>query len=448
MKNYIYSTFVVLIVLFSSCFNDKTEFGTNKISEITLDTLWETVYNVDKWETLTINPNIAQSIEGKELSYEWQIDYKIVGNEKELSYKCEVLGEYPCRFKVYNEDGATFKSFTLKVNSPYEEGLLLLSKAEDKSMLSFKRLDKEGYNFAKNVYSVNNASVPLGANPTIVLSHMDYVYIGSTNPLTLIRMNSKTFEVSNVLEFPGETPAGAVFDQTSQGVTFIGDGTVYDYETRQNSFMNITARKFPSDVEISPRSVHNEFGDFFFDNNLGRLYFYDSSYQMNELSEGEFAGKKLVDILACDENKNVLAIMKDPVNGDPYIVRYKIATSDSDESVLEKNYNAKGTTIDINGVFLTSRRLTNVYYSSGNKIYAYNYLANNFPTDPIITLGDTGAEIKSMLFSSDEKKIFIAANVGDGDLNANVYCYNMETKELEWKEEGVAGEIVQMIYKN
>ena len=28
-----------------------------------------------------------------------------------------------------------------------------------------------------------------------------------------------------------------------------------------------------------------------------------------------------------------------------------------------------------------------------------------------------------------------------------VYCYDIETKELKWKEEGVAGEIVEMLYK-
>lgn len=453
MKINIYSTIVVMLVLFSSCFNDKTEFGTNKISEITLDEEWKSTYNVDKWETFTMDPKLSQSIADKELNYEWQIDYKVVGTEKELSYVCEKLGSYSCRFKAYNEDGATFKEFTLKVNSPYEQGLLLLSKSADKSMLSFKRMEKdeegeykEGYSFVKNVYAQNNPTIELGATPTLVLNHQDYVYIGSTNPIKVIRMNSKTFEVSNILEYPGNIAAGGVFNPNSSGITFIGDGTVYDYETRQNAFMSNLARKFPSDVEISKHSVKIDPGYAFFDDNIGRLYFYDNRYKVSELSAGEFSGKKLLNLMGCDENKNFLAIMKDPSNGDPYIVRYIIATSDSEENILEKNYNAKGTTIDINGVFLTSSQLTNLYYSSGNKVYAYNYLANNFPTDAIITL-DNDAVIKSMLFDYDEKRMFIAANIGDGDLNGTVYCYDMETKEQVWKEEGVAGDIVQMIYK-
>ena len=430
------------MIFLSSCFDDESEFGTNEISEISLDTKLEDVYNIDKWETFSLNPEISQLIAGKELSYEWQIDYKVVSTEKELSFLCETLGELPCRLKISNEDGAIFEDFTLKVNSPYEEGLLLLSKANDKSMLSFKRLDKEGYNFAKNVYSVNNPSVPLGSNPTMVLNHMDYVYIGSSEPTTLIRMNSKTFEVSNILDYPGQTPAYAVMNENSYSINFYGDGTVQNYDPGQNAFMNYMVYSLdPSDV-LSDRAARINSGYVMFDDNTGKLYYYDSSYSMNNLEDGTFYGKKLVDVLKCDEGENILAIMKSPANDDPYIVRYLV-----ESTTLDKNYNAAGTSLDINGTFLTSNKSTILYYSSGNKVYAYNYLADNFPTEAMITLDDSGAEIKSMLFDDKEGKIFIAANVAGADLSANVYCYNMDTKELEWKEEGVAGDIVQMIYK-
>ena len=85
---------------------------------------------------------------------------------------------------------------------------------------------------------------------------------------------------------------------------------------------------------------------------------------------------------------------------------------------------------------------------TGNNIFRYNLISKgNFePSD--YTVGNDGDVIQGMLLDQDEGKLYVAVNAKEGDYRGCVYCYNSVTKELLWEERGVAGEIVQMIYKD
>ena len=73
--------------------------------------------------------------------------------------------------------------------------------------------------------------------------------------------------------------------------------------------------------------------------------------------------------------------------------------------------------------------------------------AGNFPTQSDYTVGVSGSLIKKMILNEDKSELYVAVDAPNGEYRGAVYCYDVETKGLKWKEEGVAGEIVEMLYK-
>ena len=99
----------IVVVLFSliGCLDDQTKMGENAISYLSfkmeLDTLYYAERNV---EFMIEAPEMKQESQDKALSYEWQINYEVVSTERVLTYAYDSCGLFPCRLKVYNEDGA------------------------------------------------------------------------------------------------------------------------------------------------------------------------------------------------------------------------------------------------------------------------------------------------------------------------------------------------------
>ena len=102
----------------------------------------EASYSRGLHEYLEITPDVSLSSEtGSDVTYEWNIGYKTVSTEKILSFKCDELGEFDGFFKASSPTGAKIIDFKLRVSSPYDRGLLLLSETTEGALLSFKRLD-------------------------------------------------------------------------------------------------------------------------------------------------------------------------------------------------------------------------------------------------------------------------------------------------------------------
>ena len=131
--------------LLFSCFEDKTAEATQPISNIIIESGIDSIYNIQKNETLVIKPQITQTDESKALSYVWEIELVPYSFDEEFVFVGKSLGKYNCRLIVSNEDGKSFFPFTLYVNSPYEEGITILSKDKDgKSMISFMQKSGKG----------------------------------------------------------------------------------------------------------------------------------------------------------------------------------------------------------------------------------------------------------------------------------------------------------------
>lgn len=79
-----YFTLFFLVAIIMSCYKDNSTVDTLVLSDIdvVIDNLESEVIDIEKNETLTIDPLVKQS--GKEwpLTYEWQIDYEVVSTEK------------------------------------------------------------------------------------------------------------------------------------------------------------------------------------------------------------------------------------------------------------------------------------------------------------------------------------------------------------------------------
>ena len=145
-------------------------------------------------------------------------------------------------------------------------------------------------------------------------------------------------------------------------------------------------------------------------------------------------------------NRDALFIMKNDL-GEFEIINYDIYYEE-----LESEVSAAASGINDRSVFMLDEGedKTILYYTDGgNNIFRYNYISEgNFPESSDYTVGNEGDVIQSMLMDPDGEKLYVAVNAKEGDYRGCVYCYDCETGELLWKERGVAGEIVQMIYKD
>lgn len=92
----------------------------------------EASYAKGQHEYLEITPDVSLSNDNEQgVTYEWNIGYEVVGTEKTLSYKCSKLGDFNGYFKASSATGAKIVEFTLRVSSPYDRGLLLLSETSE-----------------------------------------------------------------------------------------------------------------------------------------------------------------------------------------------------------------------------------------------------------------------------------------------------------------------------
>lgn len=450
-----------------SCIEDDSSIGDNLISEISVAEGKEldTLYVRDKLTTLEIvAPEIVQTNKTKELKYEWQVDYEIVGEKKVLNYVCSHVGEFPARLKIYNGDDTYFFKFKIQVAAPYEEGVLLLTESDGESKMYFKRIDKEGVPLFKEVYKANNPNIPLGKKPNLLYyaystSVGDGVYIGTSSPNRLYRINSKDFEVINTSDYPGTEMKAVSGSYYFRELCFVGGNKVYNYDMTSNVFLSSTYNRLPENVEIesvtsfSYNLIKYQIGYAFFEKTKSELWLFISlKSKPYKISGEELKGKEVISIQTCNSLSydELLVHTKDKKSGKLTVYRYtpisfpaafggkppfyKIS---SEHTVPEGKMSEKS-------VFLMQRTNTILYYSVDNKVYNYNYLSDSYAEAAVFSFAK-GEQVKAMAFNANQQQIFIATNPTED--TAAMYCYNLDTKELVWKEENIAGKIASMIFK-
>lgn len=200
MKKIIYLFF--MLWGFSSCYDDLGNYKYHEINELSIYGL-DSVYNRDQFENLRIEPVLfgEQYSDEDRFEYEWAIDGKVVGTEKNLNYDITVaLGTRSCRYIVKDKDLGTksFYWFKLNVsNSTAGDGIVVLSNYKDKAELSFCRLDRNG-GFMVNYYE-KIVGHPLGTHPKALFQSY-HQYDANLGLQVLVDEGVRTLDPNTIVE--------------------------------------------------------------------------------------------------------------------------------------------------------------------------------------------------------------------------------------------------------
>lgn len=476
-----------------SCAKDDTTLGGNPISEITIDEgSIQPQYNVSKNETLVINPIISQTLPGKELSYEWEVEHEIVSKEAQFHYNCLELGSFDCRLIVSNEDGKAFASFTINVNTPYEEGLVIISKNPDgESMVSFMLHDTEKNEdlfYPYDIFSLNNPEISLAPNVSdAVLSNGSLILAcrgKETIPPSIYYLHEKTMELENyvsVPEYAGFSPrqlivCSVAFPGASYPV-LSENGKVYDFASTEGTV--VESSKFTSiyDIETS----------VFFDNGSGtnyNIFFWDTIDNVLVTMFNGYGGYYCIQSYeqrTDRANINPISNIFAPGNDKPvamFIPRFKNTELLRDTPLLyvisESNgrlrrtainkavwtYNSEdgknhfdlresfsdvgefsGSPLEKGAPMIASNTNKSLFFSKGNVIYQWHYPQGNINSASVFaTVGESSSIVTSMDLSSDQTLLYVASyDPSKGGKNGS--CHIIPINKTASTEEIYSGEI-------
>ncbi|MCH5227370.1 MAG: hypothetical protein J1F16_06095 [Muribaculaceae bacterium] len=507
MRTTRYIYLALTAALFWSCASDDTTLGGNPISEISIDEYSVLPsYELSKNDVLTISPVINQSMPGKTLSYEWEVEHEIVSTEPVFSYTCSELGSFDCRLIVSNEDGKAFATFTINVNTPYEEGLVIVSKdPTGKSRLSFMLHNIDGTEdsfYDYDVFSYNNPEIAFAPNVSDIVVSNGNLIISSKGDATvapsIYYLNEKTMDVENYVEVPeyaGFSPYRLMVCQTAYaGASYpilSENGKVYDFASTEGTV--VESNKFPStyDIETSVFYESGSYNLFFWDNQDNVLVTMFDGY-------GGFYCLKDYEQKSNKENININSNIFAQGNDQPiimFIPKYRtrdlIGTTAQIYILSESNGRLRRTAInkgiwkydmdagrnffDIRETFtdigavsdspiekgapiIGSATTKSLFFAKGNKIYRWYYPQGNINTASVFaTVGNETSIVTSFDINSDQDLLYVASyDPTQGGLNGS--CHIMEIKKTSSTEEVYVGKItnfnnisyqpVKILYKN
>ncbi len=136
MKKFI--LYIVAVLSIVGCLDDKTNYDYRDINDFSLSTSqmftnWQSSYVLYPGEEVTIEPTVRLSMDTLALnvSYQWLLNGKLVGEDKAYTYKAEQPGTSELVLSVTDNDTkVTFSGGTsITVQSPLESGWLLLTES-------------------------------------------------------------------------------------------------------------------------------------------------------------------------------------------------------------------------------------------------------------------------------------------------------------------------------
>lgn len=465
-KYFILSFFIAVMM---SCYKDNSTVDTLVLSdiEVTIDNLESEVIDIEKNETLTIDPAIKQTGKELPLSYEWQINYEVVSTEKTLVYVGNELGSYPVRLEVSNDHGSAFKTFTLNVNSPYEQGVFVLTENPDgngniafmRTLTDAEKAEGRVEAFENNCFTTNNPNLSLGKGVADVAKRVNQLYIASANEGKISVINTKTFQLETEVsapEIPGFQPYRVnVPDNLGRSALILSkNGKVYKLATLE--FLVLKEPGFPDDVDLAMKTqfvpTYNFTSNYFWDKNES-MFYYKNEYATNS-SEDTLSDQDLICFFATPLASYILTHEK----GNPTKLKRtkfadQIKSMDySDYSmyidILEQDiFENSASTLKATSITVPNFNFNKLIYANDNKVYHWYYSGINLPTTPFIEI-DSNNKILSMNISEDGKELYLAAyNDNASGLKGSMYIYNADNGALISKHENVFDKPVKVFYK-
>ena len=487
------------LFLLTSCFSDDTTIGDRPLSEIVIDEAsMQEVYDINKNETLTVTPRFAQTNGEKPVTTTWEIDQKLYSNEPTLTFTGKELGSWNCRLILENEDGKAFFPFKLNVNSPYEEGITILSRdADGRPMLSFMQKPLDGSTPAFYDYDcleVNNADTHFASFPADMVQSAGCLIIacqgkgreGDDVP-TLYYVNEKTMVVENVLqvkEYDDFKPTIlGIPSMDASGVAYpvlCENGKVYEFSTTEGALVKPTKLKYTYEQSIIVRDNGTgwNYELLAWDKDLGALaqlyngygpYYCSRNYhQTRETCQGAnnyFDGRtfcnmtyvRMTDEQAATADPQVLVV----VNNGMLVQKAVLSTSfwkynfDTSETVLDDNGGVKIAMVGACPLKPATPAIANMTYYSllfadGNKVRRWNYttsqLLNN--ADVLQTVGTADAVITGFEMSADHKRTYVAFyEPKQTGKNGCLWVIDTDKGDILQKYDNICYMPVKMIYK-
>lgn len=446
-----------------SCYKDDSSVGTNPITELSINMKEVTAptINQEKNEPLVIDPIITQKGTEKPVTYEWEINYELFSTEKKLVYPCSKLGTYNVRLKVTNEDGSAYKSFKVNVNSPYEEGLMLLSEDEQgEGSLSFMRkftpaeiAAGKTETFVGNVFSINNPGEKLGKFPTDIVKRQKQVFISSRGEKKIYYLNDKTFELEAVItapDIPDFKPiAMNVPDAAFRTSTILCEGgKLLNLALLENLVMTHTKYNTPVINKTDFGSNINDCFNYYWDPVKSQMLQYSAYYTTSSLTA--FEGQDLLNFFY--DGTLFYVVTKSKTN--PSVITKTVfskyiqnPSTKKLDIIQQAQLNVDGSTeLEPSCVTKVNGSFKKLIYAKGNKVYSWFYTGTEMPTTPFITV-DEGV-VTALEQSTDGSLLYVGVyNAAASGMKGSVYVYNMDNGALIKKHTGISNKPVKLFYK-
>ena len=143
----IYFLLIAILLGLSGCYDDKGNYDYRDINEITVD-ISDLYFQQVLGEKLVVEPKLSYSMGdsvGLNLAFEWKFADKVVGNERRLEWVMDtaIQSDLVLRVKNLDNDLVSMASTRVRIVSIYtvNEGYLILSEKDGRSLLTFAQLD-------------------------------------------------------------------------------------------------------------------------------------------------------------------------------------------------------------------------------------------------------------------------------------------------------------------
>ncbi|MCQ2075540.1 MAG: hypothetical protein MJZ20_00675 [Bacteroidaceae bacterium] len=511
MKIKFISAVLVISTIFvtTSCVNDDTTNADRELSEITIDsTSVNKVYNINKNDILTIHPKVHQSLDGLELTYTWEINQDVYSHANTFEYNAKLLGTFQCRLIVENSDGKTFYPFTINVNSPYEEGIAVISQdTEGKSMLSFMLTPTDPetprHFTSGDCFAINNQDTPFASRAIDMVQSSGSLIIAcqgvegwqdkglsghNADVPTLYYLNEKTLVAENILtvaEYSDFKPTHLIIPSVgASGVAYpvlCENGSIYEFSTTEGAISKPT--KLQSKY-AQTCLAHDDGGTgwyfdlIFWDKTVGGLceiysgygpYYCGHKYHLlREECQGQdnyFNGNDIVKIVLIEltdkqkrtERSEILVLTKNAFMTRKTILDtgFWVYDASTGSNVLFDN---GGTTtacvgtdiINENTPCVANKTYYSLLFGKGNRLMRWNYTTQQTldKADVLQTFGSDDAIITDLVLSSDHLTMYVAFyEPNQPGLNGSVYVINTDNGKILERHDNVCYRPTRMIYK-
>jgi len=500
MKKYNFILILFITLLFHSCYEDETTIANfSSLSEIVIqEGSINSEYNIKKNETLVISPIVSQSNDKKALKYTWEIDLVEYSHEKDFNFVGDKLGVYNCRYIVENEDGKTFFPFKLYVNSPYEEGITVLSANTDgRPMLSFMQTPSEdnesAYFTTDELLTLNNRDIRFSSNPADLVQSGNVLFLlcqgsaGNEDDPAIYYLNEKTFVVEsmfNISEYADFKPTKLLIPST-WGASSIypilcENGKVYTFSPYEASVGPSTNLAY-----VYSQATHVDDGDYYYDillwdkdaNGLALIYggygpfYFGSEYHLSRLnpdftSLNYFTNIEFITMVPVRMSANEVKL-----NGYETIVltksgnmshRVVVGTSFwganndgsyklyDNEGLVPICFNNKNLTINEKTPAIASKRFQLMLFAEGNKLKRWNYTTTQQITaaSTHVTVGSDNAIITGFEMSESQELTYVAFYEPDQPgLNGSVWVIDTDKGTVLKQYNNICYQPVKIMYK-